>query len=83
MRGLQLFVLNFINFFVLIYNFRAVAQARYVESVISDAIIAVLTFTIMRRVSNAHTLEERIGYVGGAAAASAAGIYVTRWLFAS
>lgn len=81
--GVELFVLNFFYILSMVYNFRAIAQARYVESIISDAFIGILWFTVVKRIAAAATIYERVGYVLACAAAAGVGIWITTHYFGS
>lgn len=77
----KLFILNYIAYFTLVYNFRAVAQGLYWPSVLSDITIAALGFSILKSIQEANTLPQRLAYIAGGGFASASGIYVTKILF--
>ncbi len=73
--------LNFVSYLLLVINFRAVAQGRYIESILSDTLIATLGFTIIKRISTANKISERIGFILGGAIASGLGIYLTKTIW--
>jgi len=79
--AISLFLMNFIVYLVLVFNYRAVAQGRYAESIISDMIIAFLGFTIVKKISTATTKIEHAAMVISGGAASFLGIYITRMWF--
>jgi hypothetical protein len=76
-----MFFINLANYLILVWNFRAVAQARIVDSVISDIILASMSFTIVKRIGDAKTKAERVGYILGGAVASALGIIISHYFY--
>jgi len=79
--ALQIGALNFLAYLILVYNYRAVAQARYTDAVLSDMLIAGLGFSILKKVAAANSISERIAFVLGGGLASYCGIYVTKAVF--
>lgn len=77
MKALTLLGLMWVQFVLLSANFRYLAQANYVGAVLTDMAIAFIGWTLMKRVQEATSWRERVGYVIGAALGSATGIYFT------
>ncbi len=73
--------MNFTAYLLLIYNYRAVAQGRYIESIISDGLIAAMGFSMLKKIGAANTVEERIAFITGGIIASGVGIWITKFLF--
>lgn len=74
-------LLNMMSYFLLTIDFRATAQANILWSIISNAAIALLTFTILKRIVEAKTKMECFGYIVGGTLGNVLGIYLTLWIF--
>jgi hypothetical protein len=57
---------------------RAIAHARYAWIAATDLGICALNFTIIKRVAEASTLEEFIGYATGGVSGALAGVWLSR-----
>ncbi len=79
--ALSIGALNFLVYLALVCNYRAVAQARYVDAALSDMLIAGLGFSIVKKVAAATTIAERTAYVLGGGLASVCGIWLTKIVF--
>jgi len=77
-RAVVTAVLMFIQFGVVTLNFRFIAQGHYIGAIATDALIAALGWSLLRRVASADTTSERIGYIIGAALGSPLGIWLTK-----
>jgi len=77
-RAVVTAALMFIQFGVVTLNFRFIAQGHYIGAVVTDALIATLGWSLLRRVASADTTSERIGYIIGAALGSPLGIWLTK-----
>lgn len=62
-----LFVLQFLAYFIVTLNMRAVAEVNYVLTFITDLLIAIIGFTTIKEIINANTRREKIAYVIGGA----------------
>jgi hypothetical protein len=71
------FALQFISYAVITWNYRAVAQARYLSIGISDLCCAGLGFTAIKRVSKAEGHAALAGYVLGGAFGSMLSAWIT------
>lgn len=75
---LILFFLQIINYTLLVINYRAVAQAHYVWSGISDFIIASFSFFVIKRIATSdNTWYGWLGYALGGLVGSLIGIWVS------
>lgn len=83
MRTFTIFLgLQFLLYFLVTLNFRAIAQARYGWTVFTDALISAAQFWIIRKVGgSADSLVALGGFVCGGAVGSSAGIYASKKLF--
>jgi len=72
-----LFPLQFLNYFVITWNYRVIAQSHYFSIAASDICIAALNFTIIRRVSKADGRLGQIGYALGGALGSLLATWAT------
>lgn len=79
--AIELAFLNFLSYLILTIDYRATAQANILWSIISNATIALLTFTILKRIVEAKTKLECLGYIVGGTIGNVAGIYLTVWMF--
>jgi hypothetical protein len=79
-KPLELCALMFVNFFLLVMNYRFIARGDYLGTVATDAVIAAAGFTLFKRMQTAETAADRIGYVLGAAAGSAFSLWVDQVL---
>jgi hypothetical protein len=76
------FLLQFLMFLLITVNYRAIAQARYGWTVITDVLISAAQFWIIRKVgSSAEDFLAWSGFVCGGAAGSSLGIYLSKRLF--
>ena len=75
---LLFFGLMFLNYGLNCINFRMVARGSYWGTAWSDAAIAVLGFTLIRRVAETDALVAQLGYVSGGVCGSMLGLYLTR-----
>jgi len=66
---------------MLTINFRAVAQANYLFTGISDFIISIVSFFIMKKVAEAKSKSAMFGYALGGACGSLIAIFVTKIIY--
>jgi hypothetical protein len=76
-KTLELGLLNLVSYFVLTVDFRSVAQANIGWSIVTNLVIALITFSILKRVHEASTLADRIAYAIGGASGTVIGIELT------
>jgi hypothetical protein len=74
---LLFFGLMFLNYGLNCINFRMVARGSYLGTAWSDALIAVLGFTLIRWVAETDALLAQLGYVCGGVCGSMLGLYLT------
>lgn len=75
------FVTQACSYGLMCWNYRAVAQVRYVHIGVSDAAIAALQFNVIRKVGEATAGRALAGYVLGGTAGSLASTWVTTIVF--
>ena len=76
------FLMQSVLYFLVTVNFRAIAQARYGWTILSDTAISAAQFFIISKVgSSAESLVALIGFVCGGAAGSSLGIFLSKKLF--
>lgn len=79
-----LFILQLINYTLLVINYRAVAQAHYFWSAISDFVIASFSFFVIKRIATSDsTLHGWLGYATGGLVGSILGIWISKFMLAS
>lgn len=67
-----------INYLVVSVNMRAVSYERYTWIAATDFVICVLNFSIIKRVSAAESLADRICYALGGTAGALLGVWLSR-----
>ena len=72
-----LFVAQMLSFAVISINYRAVAQASYIWSVLTDIVIASLSYFVVRRIAKS---ENSVCQWAGFAIGSAIGTIIGIWL---
>ena len=78
-RALWLGVLVWLQFSILTINFRALAASRYVEAVLTDALLCGLTFSLFKLIQTSDAnAPDVIGYMVGGMLGSVTGIWITR-----
>lgn len=75
------FALQYGLFLLLAVNFRALAQARYGWTILTDTLISAAQFWIIRKVGSAESLVAWYGFVCGGGMGSATGIWFTLKVF--
>jgi hypothetical protein len=76
------FLLQFMLYLLVTVNFRAIAQARYGWTILTDTLISAAQFWIIRKVGgSAESLIALGGFVCGGAIGSSAGIYLSTKIF--
>jgi len=79
--ALILFVLQLTNYTLLVVNYRAVAQAHYFWSAISDFIIASFSFFVIKKIATSeNSVHGWLGYALGGLAGSILGIWVSKFM---
>lgn len=80
-RFLTFFILQTVNYFLLCWNIRAVALGWVGNVVVSDLLIAWLSFTLIKKVAEAKDSVAMWGYIAGGAVGSAASVLITKQLW--
>lgn len=77
----QLFIFCFIQSGIITVNFRAVAQANYVATFVTDMLLFMNGFYIVKRIVDAKTVAAQIGYAFGGSCGSILAIYLSKVWF--
>ena len=76
-----MFVIQVVSYSLLCINFRAVAQADYLQASISDFTIATLGYFVIKKLANTdNSLHQWLGYSLGGVVGSLLGIYLSKIL---
>jgi hypothetical protein len=68
-----------LSYGLLVINYRAVAQAHYIWSALSDFAIATLGYFVIKRIANSdNTLHQWLGYALGGVVGSVFGIWLSK-----
>ncbi len=79
-----LFAVQIVSYSLLCINYRAIAQADYLHSAVSDFAIASLNFFVIKKIANGtDNLHQWAGYVTGSVVGSFTGIYISKLLLGS
>lgn len=81
MSALRMGALCGLHYLALVVNYRMVAQGRILETVVSDGVLALLGFTVVKAIAGAESRGDRIGYAIGGMLGSALGIVLTKALY--
>lgn len=81
--GMVLFWSQILLYTILVVNYRAVAQAEYSMTVITDFAFASVNFVLIRRIAKSDTNLDWICYTVGSVFGSVSGIYVSKLLLPS
>lgn len=74
-----MFAIQLSSYTLLCINYRAVAQAHYLWSSLSDFAIATLSYFVIKRIAHGeNTLHQWMGYALGGVAGSLLGIYLSK-----
>ena len=75
---LVMFFIQIVSYTLLCINFRAVAQANYIQSASSDFVIATLSFFVIKKIAKSDdTVHQWLGYALGGVVGSILGIYIS------
>ena len=68
-----------VAFSILCINIRAVAQADYLTTAVSDGLVAAINFFVIKRISQTEdSINQWIGYIVGSVIGSMLGIYISK-----
>lgn len=80
-EALTLFIIQIFSYSFLCINYRAVAQAHYHLSAITDFVLATMSFFIIRKIARSEdSIHQWIGYTSGSVVGSYLGIYISKIL---
>ena len=83
-EALLMFLIQIVSYSLLCINFRAVAQADYIQASISDFTIATLGYFVIKKLANTdNSLHQWLGYSLGGVVGSLLGIYISKILLGS
>jgi hypothetical protein len=78
-NGIVLYFAQVFSFILMSINYRAIAQANYFYTAITDVLIAILTFFIFKKIIDSKTTVSMwIGYTAGSVTGSLFGIYASK-----
>ena len=80
-KAFELLLLNTLSYFVLTFDMRAIAAANYEWSIVISVVVALLSFSILKKVQNCHGWLERWHYAIGGTIGTVTGIWITQHLF--
>ena len=76
--ALLMFIIQLVNYSLLVINFRAVAQANYFWSAITDFTIASFSFFVIKKIAKSDdSFHLWLGYALGGLAGSITGIWIS------
>jgi hypothetical protein len=76
--ALILFILQVVNYSLLVINYRAVAQAHYFWTGVSDFVLASFSFFVIKKVASSdNTFHGWLGYALGGLVGSLVGIWIS------
>lgn len=75
-----LFIIQLVNYALLVINFRAVAQANYLWSALTDFTIASFSFFVIKKIAKSEdSFHLWLGYAMGGLVGSVVGIWISLW----
>jgi len=75
---LLMFAIQVVSYSLICINYRAVAQAHYTWSALSDFVFASLSYFVIKRIAHSdNTFHQWLGYALGGVAGSILGIYLS------
>jgi positive regulator of sigma E activity len=76
-----LFFAQMLSFAIITINYRAVAQASYLWSILTDVIVAGLSYFVVRRIAKSKdSVIQWIGFTIGSATGTAIGIWLSKFI---
>jgi len=80
---LELGALNALSYFMLTWDLRTVSQANYFYAAVSNMVIALLGFTVLKRIQESEGWWPRLAYAAGGTAGTLIGIYTSKVVLGS
>lgn len=77
----ELAVIQFVSYFILTMNYRAIAEVSYVGTAVTDLALGWLTFWSIKRVMSATSGKEQLAYVIGGVTGSLSALFLSTFLF--
>lgn len=77
------FSIQFLSYGIVTWNFRAIAQARYLHLFVSDLGCAYLGYTLLKKIQSTESWVAKAGYVLGGACGSVLSTFITKQIFGS
>lgn len=78
---LELAFIQFLSYFIVTFNYRAVAEVSYVGTFATDILIALLAFFSIKRVAQAGTRQELVGYIVGGCIGAQIALFLSTYFF--
>lgn len=78
---LHLFCMMFVQYGVLTVNMRAISSGNYLGLFLTDLVVAILGFTILKKVEQASTKTDMMAYALGGAIGAQAALFISLRLF--
>lgn len=78
-EGFILFFAQMLSFAIISINYRAIAQANYFWAILSDIIVAALSYFVIRRIAKSNnSIIQWFGFTIGSVAGTVIGIYFSK-----
>lgn len=78
---LELAAMQFLSYFIITFNYRAVAEVSYIGTFVTDLMVAALSFSSIKRVAEAESWHERIGYIIGGSIGAQIALFLSTYFF--
>lgn len=78
---MKFFLLQFVQFFLVVANTRAYTQGNYTWTALTDLLFSVIQFTILKKVAASKKESDVLWYALGGVAGSLTSIYVTKLIY--
>ena len=76
-----LFFAQMLSFAIITINYRAISQANYLWSILSDVIVAGLSYFVVRRIAKSkNSTRQWFGFTSGSAIGTAIGIFISKFI---
>ena len=76
-----LFFAQMLSFAIITINYRAISQANYLWSILSDVIVAGLSYFVVRRIAKSKdSICQWLGFTLGSAIGTAIGIFISKFI---